>query len=129
MQLYTMTVQLQSAIFLILQSLLGEDITSSLAPSAIDEANTAVTSVREEATAKKRGHYHHLSASMHKFTSEIFNFAQLVGVFKTIIAEILWPCKNSGLIETFSCWKFLAIQYSIQTFHMSVRKDVQKFRY
>ena len=39
-------------------------LSSSLAPLAIEEANAAVTSVREEAAAKKCGHYHHLSASV-----------------------------------------------------------------
>ena len=67
------------------------------------EANAAVTSVYEQAAANKCGHYHHLSVSMHaigKYASEngnsaaarhFSNFAQLVGVFEIIIAEILCP--------------------------------------
>jgi len=54
-------------------------LSSSLAPSAIEEANAVVTSVREEAAAKKRGHYHHLSASVRaaigKYASENGNSA------------------------------------------------------
>ena len=54
-------------------------LSSSLAPSAIEEANAVVTSVREEAAAKKRGHYHHLSSSVRaaigKYASENGNSA------------------------------------------------------
>ena len=79
-------------------------------------------SAREEAAAKKRGHYHHLRTSVRamigKYASEnansatarhFFDFAELVGMFEVIIDEILSPYKNSGLIENFSRRKFPAI--------------------
>ena len=132
-----------SAIFLTSRDLLGEDVATTVSSglatltasrpfwsvvfligslSNWGEANAAVTSIHEEVAAKKRGHYHHLSASMHAaigkyasvngaarhFSSEI---AQLVGVFEIIIARILCPYKNSGLIKHFSRWKFPAIRY------------------
>ena len=54
-------------------------LSSSLLPSAIEEANAVVTSVREEAAAKKRGHYHYLRANVHaaigKYASENGNSA------------------------------------------------------
>ena len=132
-----MAVQLQSAIFLISWSLLNEYVATTFSQglaaltaskpywsivflvgsisNSIKEANATVTSIREEATANKCGHYHHLSASVRavicKYASGNFNFAQLVGVFEIVIAEILWPYKNSGLIKNFSRRKFLAIQF------------------
>ena len=46
-------------------------------------------------------------------TQANFIFAQLVGAFEIIIAEILCSYKNSGVIENFSRRKFPAIRYII----------------
>ena len=102
-------------------------LSSSLAPLAIEEANTAVTRVREEAAAKKRGQYHHLSVSVHavigKYASEHgnsasarhknFNLTQLFGVFEIIIAKILCPCKNSEILaaENFRLYSIQMYMY------------------
>ena len=90
-----MAVQLRNAIFLTSQSLLSEDVattdspglvgrrqlpspsptgqlSSSLIPSTIEEANAAVTRIHKEAAAKKLGHYHHFSASVRAAISPLF---------------------------------------------------------
>ena len=56
-----------------LPSLTGQ-LSSSLAPSASEEANAAVMTISEEVATRKRWHYHHVSASVRvaidKYTSE-----------------------------------------------------------